>query len=271
MIIDLEKFREAIFNILSAEEYKLNMKLYDKNGFKIISPETSSWIFIEDKDYIVRFPDDSKENVYLYFWRNDKTADDADMLDIMNRCKNEAMKYGVIVQLKNFKYKNTKKEFPNMVNKGAIKESIEINHNCKNSEAEDAIKKYVKLCHTKNENGDDIWKGSINDSNYNFVKQCDNRLSELRKWLNAPENKKAPGDTAVRDAQFTFNQITSLLKKLSNSKSFEDFEELVKAGDKLIFMCEFINSKYKMNILKESKKNLTKFEEDYLEKLDSII
>ena len=115
MILD-NTFSEAVFDILSASEYKFDIKMYDEYLTPTLVPENAVWIYIKKQNTFFKMPNikENNMNLIIYIMNNEIITL---IKHAIKRIRAIAAQYGIVVDINVLSNKNRKKTFTNIVGK----------------------------------------------------------------------------------------------------------------------------------------------------------
>lgn len=115
MILD-NSFSDAVLNILSANEYKFDIKMYDEYLTPTLLPEKAVWIYIKKQNTFLKMPkvEENDCDLVIYIMNNEIITL---IKHAIKRIRAIAAQYGVLVTINVLSNKNRKKTFTNIVGK----------------------------------------------------------------------------------------------------------------------------------------------------------
>ena len=130
MILD-NSFSDAVLNILSANEYKFDIKMYDEYLTPTLLPEKAVWIYIKKQNTFLKMPkvEENDCDLVIYIMNNEIITL---IKHAIKRIRAIAAQYGVLVTINVLSNKNRKKTFTNIVGKyieqkdNSMNESVEL-------------------------------------------------------------------------------------------------------------------------------------------------
>ena len=127
MILD-NSFPEAIYDILSASEYKFDIKMYDEYLTPTLVPENAVWIYIKKQNTFFKMPNikENNMNLIIYIMNNEIITL---IKHAIKRIRAISAQYGVVVDINVLSNKNRKKTFTNIVGK-YLEQKKTVNESC---------------------------------------------------------------------------------------------------------------------------------------------
>ena len=115
MILD-DSFSDAVLDILSASEYKFDIRMYDEYLTPTLVPENAIWIYIKKQNTFFKMPNPKENNMNLviYIMNNEIITL---IKHAIKRIRAIAAQYGIVVDINVLSNKNRKKTFTNIIGK----------------------------------------------------------------------------------------------------------------------------------------------------------
>lgn len=117
-MIDINEFKNDIYNILNIEEYKTTVKLFSEDMLSTVLPEKSEWIYVSPINMIIKFPKkniSSLNELNVYITQLQSFNKNKIIKNILTNIKKIANNYGVLVSIRNYYNKQGKKQFIDLI------------------------------------------------------------------------------------------------------------------------------------------------------------
>lgn len=112
----LAEYKSLVKNILSAPEYKLQLKMFASDLSQTLDAKSAKWVFVKTLGITVQMPDEDSDIKELFLYVGKDVYQKKLIIDILKRLKTASMPYGVLVSIKNFaKNTDSKEVFKNVL------------------------------------------------------------------------------------------------------------------------------------------------------------
>lgn len=112
----LAEYKSLVKDILSAPEYKLQLKMFASDLSQTLDAKGAKWMFVKPLGITIQMPDEDSDIKELFVYVGKDIYQKNLITAILQRLKKASMPYGILVSIRNFaKNTDSKEVFKNVL------------------------------------------------------------------------------------------------------------------------------------------------------------